>query len=119
MRDNQRPQLHQSKCAHIREQLREQQREQQREQRQAPQQQQQQRRHRFEHLLYISCCPASLKRDIAALNHQQGEGRYEVVLETERMVLLDHFPYTEHAECAVWLRRRRRERRRGSGAGVE
>ena len=105
MRDDQRPQLHQPKDAHARE------RAQEPSQGQGPQpQQQQQRRHRFEHLLYISCCPASLKRDIAALNQQQGGGGYEVVLETERMVLLDHFPYTEHVECAAWLRRRRRGR---------
>jgi hypothetical protein len=22
-----------------------------------------------------------------------------------RLVVLDHFPYTDHTECAVWLRR--------------
>lgn len=56
---------------------------------------------RYDHVLYISCCPASLARDLAG---GLGEGR-EVV----RWAVLDHFPNTSHIEAAVYLRRKRRE----------
>lgn len=55
---------------------------------------------RFEHVVYISCCPPSLARDLGG---EQGLGStHEVV----RLAILDHFPNTKHIECAVYLRRR-------------
>jgi hypothetical protein len=51
----------------------------------------------FAHVLYVSCCPANLARDMAAWR-----GTHAAV----RAAVLDHFPHTPHAECAVYLRRR-------------
>lgn len=51
----------------------------------------------YEHVLYVSCNPEALRRDL------------ETFLETHdlcRLVLLDHFPFSAHAEVAVHLRRR-------------
>jgi len=51
----------------------------------------------YDHILYVSCNPESMRRDIGAL------------LETHDvcdMALLDHFPYTKHVETAAYLRRR-------------
>ena len=50
----------------------------------------------FRHVLYVSCNPfVSLRRDLSAF---QAAG-----LELRRFALIDHFPYTPHAECAVYL----------------
>ncbi|MDQ1263114.1 MAG: tRNA (uracil-5-)-methyltransferase [Campylobacterota bacterium] len=49
---------------------------------------------RFKHILYISCNPLTLKRDL------------EILCEThlvEDMALFDQFPYTKHAEMGVKL----------------
>jgi tRNA/tmRNA/rRNA uracil-C5-methylase (TrmA/RlmC/RlmD family) len=81
------------------------------------------------HLLYVSCNPESLQRDLkklkakggASASASVGDGSKEVrcsdrgadggddgfEFEVMRLVVLDHFPYTEHTECAVWLRRLR------------
>jgi len=50
-------------------------------------------------ILYISCNPEALQRDLAGLcrTHQ-----------VDRFCVFDHFPYTKHAECGVYLRRRPR-----------
>jgi tRNA/tmRNA/rRNA uracil-C5-methylase (TrmA/RlmC/RlmD family) len=46
--------------------------------------------------MYVSCNPfVSLRRDLSAL---QDHG-----FELHRFALIDHFPYTPHAECAVYL----------------
>ena len=47
-------------------------------------------------LLYVSCNPVSLGRDLAALS-----GAYRV----ERAEVFDLFPHTEHVETAVMLQR--------------
>merc|ERR1711992_212266 len=49
----------------------------------------------FDHILYISCNPDALARDISMLpNHR-----------VCTLGIFDMFPYTTHAECAVRLRR--------------
>lgn len=48
----------------------------------------------FERILYISCNPAALARDIEALGCR-----------IEQLALFDQFPYTEHLECGALLRR--------------
>ena len=53
----------------------------------------------FDHILYISCGPLSLLRD---LQSGLGEGR-----DIERMAIFDHFPYPRHIECGVYLKRRK------------
>jgi tRNA (uracil-5-)-methyltransferase len=51
----------------------------------------------YDHVLYISCNPEALRRDL-----QELLTTHEVC----RLVLLDHFPYSSHAECGVHLRKR-------------
>lgn len=51
----------------------------------------------FESIGYISCNPQTLKRDLLELVQTH---------RIERMALFDQFPYTEHRECGVILRRR-------------
>jgi tRNA/tmRNA/rRNA uracil-C5-methylase (TrmA/RlmC/RlmD family) len=51
-------------------------------------------------VLYVSCHPATLARDLNALC---ADGVYEVV----RVTPLDMFPQTQHVECVTDLRRRR------------
>lgn len=51
----------------------------------------------FENIIYISCNPETLKRDL------------EVLFSThriERMAMFDQFPYTDHAECGAFLVKR-------------
>jgi len=50
---------------------------------------------RFDNIIYISCNPITLKRDMQMLKD------YEVV----RFACFDQFAYTEHLECGVILRR--------------
>jgi len=50
-------------------------------------------------LLYVSCHPATLARDLNALC---GSGVYDLV----QVLPLDMFPQTQHVECVVDLRRR-------------
>jgi tRNA (uracil-5-)-methyltransferase len=52
---------------------------------------------RFENILYISCNPLTLKENLQVLNKTH---------KVERMALFDQFPYTEHRECGMVLRRR-------------
>ncbi|KHG33683.1 tRNA (uridine(54)-C5)-methyltransferase TrmA [Sulfurospirillum sp. MES] len=51
----------------------------------------------FEHIIYISCNPQTLKRDLEILAL-----RYEI----KRFALFDQFPNTEHLESGVILKRR-------------
>ncbi|EDY86231.1 tRNA (uracil-5-)-methyltransferase [gamma proteobacterium HTCC5015] len=51
---------------------------------------------RFEHILYISCNPETLARDLALLCETH---------RIERAALFDQFPQTDHIEAGVWLKR--------------
>ncbi len=51
----------------------------------------------FQQLLYISCNPQTLYRDLEELQE---------VYEIKRLALFDQFPFTHHAEMGVWLTRR-------------
>ncbi len=53
---------------------------------------------RFEHLIYISCNPETLKRDLEELSDE---------FELLQMAAFDQFPYTPHLEMGAVLRRRR------------
>ena len=75
---------------------------------------------RYDHVLYISCGPPSLLRDLKGEDPLMAataspEGRKHLALapfglgsthEVVAMAVLDHFPYTTHVEAAVHLRRR-------------
>ena len=52
----------------------------------------------FRRVVYISCNPETLARDVGALH-----GTHTLV----RLAAFDQFPYTEHLECGVVLERRR------------
>lgn len=52
---------------------------------------------RFEHLIYISCNPETLKRDLEDLKDE-----YELV----QMAAFDQFPYTSHLEMGAVLKRK-------------
>ena len=52
---------------------------------------------RFEHILYISCNPETLKRDLEYLTRTH---------EIETMATFDQFPYTTHTEMGVKLKKR-------------
>lgn len=49
----------------------------------------------FEHIIYISCNPHKLVENIKQLNN----------INIEKIALFDQFPYTDHIECGVILRR--------------
>lgn len=51
----------------------------------------------FDHIVYISCNPETMARNIATI-----AADYRI----ERFALFDQFPYTEHAECGALLVRR-------------
>ena len=52
---------------------------------------------RFEHIIYISCNPQTLERDLNELNDE---------FEITRMAAFDQFPYTPHLEMGAVLTRR-------------
>lgn len=52
---------------------------------------------RYENILYISCNPTTLQRDVEVLHSTH---------RIERLAFFDQFPYTDHRECGVLLRRR-------------
>ncbi|KAG7672760.1 hypothetical protein Ndes2526B_g08238 [Nannochloris sp. 'desiccata'] len=51
----------------------------------------------FERVVYISCNPATLKRDVESVSD---------LFTVERFAMFDQFPYTHHVECGVYLVRR-------------
>jgi len=54
----------------------------------------------IDRILYISCNPETLARDLGELCETH---------RVEAAAMFDQFPYTEHLECGVWLRRHTRE----------
>lgn len=52
---------------------------------------------RFDHILYISCNPQTLRENVAALQATHGVAASAV---------FDQFPYTDHLECGLLLKRR-------------
>ncbi len=50
----------------------------------------------FEAIIYISCNPQTLADNLLLLRHSH---------RIEQLALFDQFPYTEHMECGVFLRR--------------
>ncbi|TKB43922.1 tRNA (uridine(54)-C5)-methyltransferase TrmA [Thalassotalea mangrovi] len=53
---------------------------------------------RFDQILYISCNPHTLKDNLATLHKTH---------EIESFALFDQFPYTDHIECGMVLKRRK------------
>ncbi len=53
----------------------------------------------FDNIIYISCNPGTLQRDVKSLFSTHG---------IEKFALFDQFPYTEHRECGLLLSRRPR-----------
>lgn len=53
---------------------------------------------KYDHIVYISCNPQALSRDLADILEEK---RHRV----RSFVLLDHFPFTPHVECGVVLER--------------
>lgn len=53
----------------------------------------------FDHILYISCNPETLARDMGAI---LSTGQYTV----ERLAAFDQFPYTHHLESGVYLKKK-------------
>lgn len=51
----------------------------------------------YDNILYISCNPDTLKDNLEVITKTH---------EIERFALFDQFPYTEHVECGVFLRRK-------------
>ena len=54
------------------------------------------------YLIYVSCMPSVLARDLKGLNR---EGGYQV----EEIQLYDMFPHTSHVESVVFLVRKERQ----------
>ena len=52
---------------------------------------------RFDRIIYISCNPQTLAENLATLSRTH---------EVTAFALFDQFPYTDHMECGVVLRRR-------------
>lgn len=50
----------------------------------------------FDDILYISCNPATLAKNLTTLTQSHVVTRF---------ALFDQFPYTHHIECGVWLRK--------------
>lgn len=50
----------------------------------------------FDDILYISCNPETLAKNLGALTQTH---------QVKRFALFDQFPYTHHIECGVWLSR--------------
>ncbi len=51
---------------------------------------------KFNNIIYISCNPQTLKRDLLDLHKH---------FKIERFAIFDQFPYTEHIECGVLLKK--------------
>jgi tRNA (uracil-5-)-methyltransferase len=52
---------------------------------------------RFAHVLYISCNPQTLARDLAA---------WQTTHDIQQWAIFDQFPYTHHIEMGVYLQRK-------------
>ncbi len=52
---------------------------------------------RFDNIVYISCNPETLQENLETLTQTH---------QVERFALFDQFPYTDHAECGVLLKRK-------------
>jgi len=52
---------------------------------------------RFQDILYISCNPHTLAKNLETLTATHSIARF---------ALFDQFPYTDHIECGVWLRKK-------------
>lgn len=50
----------------------------------------------FDNILYISCNPTTLAKNLETLTQSH---------QVQRFALFDQFPYTHHIECGVWLRK--------------
>jgi len=68
----------------------------------------------YSHIIYISCNPVALMRDLVKIcNINNDKEKRESKLELEnkmrhviqRFAIFDHFAYTEHLECGVYLRK--------------
>lgn len=57
----------------------------------------------FDTIVYISCNPETLKRD-----YETAADEYSI----ERFAMFDQFPYTNHVECGLLLRRRTAKRQK-------
>eukprot|EP00392_Amoebophrya_sp_AT5.2_P006085 g6095.t1 len=67
----------------------------------------------FDHVLYVSCSPTSLRRDLDFFLHDKGSHTLQ------EFCMLDHFPFTAHIENAVYLRAKKlaaKEQASGGGA---
>lgn len=53
----------------------------------------------FERVVYVSCNPETLARDLKSV---------EATHEVARFAVFDQFPYTDHVECGAYLVRRER-----------
>ena len=51
----------------------------------------------FHRVVYISCNPETLRRDLTAVSD---------IFEVERFAMFDQFPYTHHVECGAYLKRK-------------
>lgn len=51
----------------------------------------------FDNILYISCNPDTLKRDYDAVSS---------IFDIERFAMFDQFPYTNHVECGLYLKKK-------------
>jgi tRNA (uracil-5-)-methyltransferase len=52
---------------------------------------------RYDHIMYISCNPDALLENMTSLSRSHT---------VRRFIALDHFPYTKHMECGVYLQRK-------------
>eukprot|EP00889_Picochlorum_renovo_P001559 jgi/Picre1/28589/NNA_003991.t1 len=54
----------------------------------------------FDNILYISCNPDTLKRDYDAVSS---------IFDIERFAMFDQFPYTNHVECGLYLKKKQED----------
>ena len=59
----------------------------------------------FRDIIYISCNPEALRRDLEELLQDH---------DIKRFAVFDHFAYTDHLECGCYLRRKESKLKVGS-----